>query len=51
MLKLSHFDSDLEVMVRTNRPTALLAIDAIGETDSEKGSQMIVLECDGPNLG
>ena len=49
MLHLSKFDGQLEVMVTTNRPAALLEIEIVTERDPDKDSYLVTLECDGPN--
>lgn len=50
MLALSKFDSHLEVMVTTSRPSALLDIYGVEETDPEKETRLVVLKCEGPSV-
>ena len=50
MLALSKFDGELDVMVVTSKPAALMPIDAVEETDSEKETHLVVLKCDGPSV-
>ena len=49
MLHLSRFDGQLEVMVTTNRPAAILEIETVTEGDPDKESYLVMLECDGPD--
>lgn len=47
MLELSRFDGQLDVMVVTSKPAALMQIDAVEET--EKETRIVVLKCEGPS--
>jgi hypothetical protein len=49
MLELSKFDGQLDVMVVTSKPAALMQIDAVEETDPEKETRIVVLKCEGPS--
>jgi hypothetical protein len=50
MLALSKFDSHLDVMVTTSRPSALLDINGVEETDPEKEARIVVLKCEWPSV-